>query len=112
MSKDNSGPRRYSAFVPVLLTLLVLWAMLGMRHLQLREDRDLLRERRTGLQETLRGIDQAREQLDALGAGLTRLAAGGNANAQTLIKRLEERGITLEAESNPRARTTTPGFSP
>jgi len=40
-----------------------------------------------------------REQLDALAAGVARLAERDNANAQALVKALNERGVTINPDA-------------
>jgi hypothetical protein len=105
-------PRRYSPFVPMLLTLLVLLAMLGVRNLQLLGDRDRLREQRAELVEARRQTDQAKQQLEAIGTGLARLAARGNVNAQEMIQRLARRGIVLEPEDEASRKLGAEGDEP
>lgn len=92
----NAAPVR-SAFVPLLLGLTALVAVLGHQAWQLDQDRRQLQAAHDGTAPRIEAANQLRRSLDLLAADTQRLADGGNAPARVLVEELRRRGITINA---------------
>lgn len=91
-----AAPAR-SAFVPLLLGLLALLAVLGHQAWQLDQDRRQLQAVHDGATPRVEAATQLRRSLDLLAADTQRLADSGNAPARVLVEELRRRGVTINA---------------
>lgn len=90
-----------SAFVPLLLGLTALVAVLGHQGWQLDQERRQLQAAVDGTAPRIEAANQVRRSLDLLAADTQRLAEGGNAPARVLVEELRRRGITINAAATP-----------
>jgi hypothetical protein len=84
-----------SAFLPLLLGLLALVAVLGHQAWQLDQDRRQLQAAHDGTAPRIEAATRLRRSLDLLAADTQRLADSGNAPARVLVEELRRRGITI-----------------
>lgn len=97
-----------SPFVPQLLGLTALLAVLAHQAWQLdTERRQLLAARDAGAPQ-LAAAAQVRRTLDLLAADTQRLADTGNAPARALVDELRRRGITIQATAATPGTATAP----
>ena len=106
------GPRPYSAFVPVLLFGLAVWAVLGWQAWVLASERNALGANHTSQQQTVDNAGKLRASLDSLAADTQRLAEAGNPNAALLVTELKKRGITINAQLPAPAPAVPPATKP
>ena len=95
---DQPNPEAsYSAFLPILLVILVLLAIVGTQVYERLGQRatlgTLIADQQTPLEESRR----MREQFQGLVSGVSQLAAQGNANAQRIQADLQRVGVNVGA---------------
>jgi hypothetical protein len=92
-----------SAFVPLLLGLTALLAVLGHQAWQLEQERRQLQAAQDGTAPRIEAATQLRRSLDLLAADTQGLADGGNAPARVLVEELRRRGITINTAAGTAA---------
>lgn len=94
---NDPNPRSYGLALGLLSVAFVLW--FGFQTVQLVAERRSLASLAEGQEPIYANAQKMREQLDALAAGVARLAARDNANAAALVKALNERGVTINPDA-------------
>jgi predicted RND superfamily exporter protein len=93
MREDTAErPVDYRLLLPVLLTALALFLLVGLQTVQLVRDHSALLEFRTSQQANVDAGEKLRQQLQAL-AGQT--AEGGDAAAKDVVEEMRKQGFTL-----------------
>jgi CHASE1-domain containing sensor protein len=87
----------YSAFVPLLLVIVLLLGMLGAQLNERVQQRELLQQLISNQSEPLAETRRVREQFQSLVSGTSRLAAAGNVEALRIQAELERVGIRFDA---------------
>ncbi len=99
--RDVDTMATMSAFVPVLILGLVMAAWFGFQALQLRAERDAMRDLMTSQDKQVQESKKLRDSLDAIARGTAQLAEAGNASARLVVEELKKRGVTIN--QNPPA---------
>ncbi len=89
-------PRSYGLALGLLGSAFVLW--FAFQTVQLMAERRNLATLAAGQEPIYANAQKMRDQLDALAAGVARLAERDNANAVALVKALNERGVTINPD--------------
>lgn len=97
-------PRRCRPFVPLLLLAVGFFCWTGFQTLQLAEAHSALKVLLAGQQVPVTQAYKLRASLDRIAAATARLAANGDADAQSIVKALKQRGVTIK----PGAASTPP----
>lgn len=92
---------------PVSLTAFVVFIMLAFQTSQLLRERDGLYAAKTQQDKPLQDSQKVQAQLDALATGTKKLADHGNKNAQAIIEKMKQAGITVNAPQ-PAAKAAVP----
>ena len=87
----------YSSFLPVLLVILVLLAIVGTQVYERLGQRETLSTLVADQQEPLEESRRMRDQFEGLVSGVSRLAAQDNANAQRIQADLQRVGVNVGA---------------
>lgn len=95
---------------PLSLTTFVVFLMLAFQTSQLLRDRDTLHFNKSMQEKPLQDVQKVQAQLDALAVGTRKLADHGNKNAQTIINRLKEMGITVNSTPKAPAKAAAPAI--
>lgn len=95
MNEHDRSP--YGLPLTLLSGAFVLW--FGFQTVQLIVERRSLAALATSQEPTYANAQKMRDQLDALAAGVARLAARDNANATALVNALNERGISINPDA-------------
>ena len=90
-----AAPSTMSAFLPVLILGLALFAWFAFQASQLHAERDAMRDVVSGQEKSVQESKKLRDSLDAIARGTAQLADGGNANARLIVDELKKRGITI-----------------
>lgn len=90
-------PRQYTLFVPALLLALALVLWLGFQAVQQFGERQQLARADAALAPQEQSATKLRNSLEAIATATARLAAGGNANARSVVDDLRKRGVTINA---------------
>jgi hypothetical protein len=86
---------RQAGGIALVLTVISVFLMVTFDTIGLVEERRSLSERR-GLQDNpLREAAKLQRQFEAIGAGLTELAAAGDSNAKTVVDEMRREGVIL-----------------
>jgi uncharacterized BrkB/YihY/UPF0761 family membrane protein len=95
----NSPEQRsaYSAFVPLLLVIVLLLGMFGAQLYERVQQREILQQLLSNQSEPLEETRRVREQFQSLVSGTSRLAAAGNVEALRIQAELERVGIRFNA---------------
>lgn len=99
---ETQGGR--SAFVPLLLGLLVLLLWTGFQTVELLGERRALRDAHAAQDAPLEQAQKIRAATDSLASKTQTLADSGNPDARIVITNLKQRGVTV----NPTAKTLAP----
>lgn len=102
---DKPGIR---LFIPVLLLAASWVTWTAFQTAQMIQERNNLETVLKNQEQTVGNAQKLRAQLDAIAAGVKRLADSGNANARRVIEELARQGITV----NPQAATGQASGSP
>ncbi len=98
----ESGEKRYSVFLPILLPLL---AILLFAATQLRSSwaaSGTLKAQQISQTESFEQAKKVRQQLRDLATELQQLADSGNSNAAQIVQKLQQRGVTVNpSATNP-----------
>jgi uncharacterized protein HemX len=105
---EAAGTSGRHAFVPLLLALAALLSWMGFQAWQLTQERQQLQAVQANQAPALVRAAQLRQRLDLLAADTQRLADTGNANAQQLVDRLREHGVTIQPAAAAPTVPTTP----
>ena len=105
ITDDEGDSSMVSAFIPVFILALVLAAWFGFQAMQLRLERDAMRDVMSTQDKQMADSKKLRDSLDAIARGTAQLANAGNANARLVVDELKRRGVTI----SPDAPTTGPG---
>lgn len=99
---------------PVSLTAFVVFIMLAFQTSQLLRERDLLLTARSQQDKPLEEAQKVQVQLDALAVGTKKLATDGNKNAQLIVDKLKQLGVTIGAPKSeaPSLEATAPKTMP
>ncbi len=95
----NSPEQRsaYSAFVPLLLVIVLLLGMFAAELYERVQQRQILQQLLSNQSEPLEETRRVREQFQSLVSGTSRLAAAGNVEALRIQGELERVGIRFNA---------------
>ena len=94
---NDHDPRPSGLSLALLGVAFVLW--FAFQTVQLVAERRSLTTLAADQEPIHANAQKMREQLDALAAGVARLAERDNANAQALVKALNERGVTINPDA-------------
>ena len=94
---DNTTdhPLDHSLLLPVLLTALALFLLVGLQTVQLIRNHNELAAFRTAQQPTVEAGEKLRQQLQALAGQTAELANGGDAAAKDVVEQMRKQGYTL-----------------
>lgn len=106
--RTTTRPDELSAFLPIAILALVMAAWFGFQAVQLRIERDAMRELLTSQEKPLAEAKKMRDALDAIARATARLADGGNANARLVVDELKRRGVTISQDAIPPTGVATP----
>ena len=81
--------------IPVSLTAFVLFLVLAFQVTQIMRDHTVLSNTKTEQQKPLDQATKVQSQLEALALGTKKLAQGGDKNAQAIVAKLEQAGISI-----------------
>jgi hypothetical protein len=96
MREDTAErPVDYRLLLPVLLTALALFLLVGLQTVQLVRDHSALLEFRTSQQANVDAGEKLRQQLQALAGQTAELANGGDAAAKDVVEEMRKQGFTL-----------------
>ncbi len=84
-----------SPFFPLLILGVVLLAWFGFQAVQLRIERDAMRDLIANQEKQVQDSKKLRDSLEAIARGTAQLADGGNANARLILDELKKRGVTI-----------------
>ena len=94
--------------LPVSLLGFVLFIMLAFQASQILRERDALHEAKTQQDKPVEESQKVQAQLDALAVGTKKLADQGDKNAQTIIDRMKQIGITVSTKGSGSPAGTMP----
>ncbi len=94
-SELSDEPDTLSAFLPLMILGLVLLVWFGFQAVQLRAERDIIRDALTTQDKQIEDSRKLRDSFFAIAHGAEVLADGGNANARLVVDGLKKRGITV-----------------
>ncbi len=97
----DDAPAGPTAFIPLLVLSVVLVAWFAFQAVQLRVERDAMRELMTTQDKQVQDSQKLRDSLDAIARGTAALADGGNANAKLIVDELKRRGVTIAPNAAP-----------
>ena len=96
MPEDTAErPIDHRLLLPVLLTALALFLLVGLQTVQLVRDHSALLEFRTSQQANVDAGEKLRQQLQALAGQTAELANGGDAAAKDVVEEMRKQGFTL-----------------
>ncbi len=88
-------------FVPLIILALTLLAWFAFQVVQLRTERDAMRDAIAKQDKPLEDSKKLRTSLESLARGTQQLADGGNPNARLIVDELKKRGITINPTQAP-----------
>jgi len=104
-NRDTTVSAAQVLFAVAFLSL-VLFSTLAFQTSQVLRDRDTLAQAKTQQDKPLEESRKVQAQVTALALGTKKLADGGDKDAATIIKRMEQAGVTVGG--NPPAAAGTP----
>jgi hypothetical protein len=106
MASKESKVTAGQLIFPVSLIAFVVFIMLAFQTSQLLRERDALHAAKTQQDKPLVDSQKVQAQLDALALGTKKLADQGNKDAQAIIDRMKQAGITVNGAQG--AKTAAP----
>ncbi len=94
--------------LPLSLLAFVVFVFLAFQTSQILRDRDAMHEARGRQDKPLEDAQRVQAQLDALALGTLKLSQQGNKDAKTIIDRMKQLGITVNANAPVGGATSTP----
>jgi len=96
MPEDTAErPIDHRLLLPVLLTALALFLLVGLQTVQLVREHSALLAFRTSQQANVDAGEKLRQQLQALAGQTAELANGGDAAAKDVVEQMRKQGFTL-----------------
>lgn len=98
-SSVTSDADTTGAFLPLIILALTMLAWFGFQVVQLRVERDAMREALAKQDKPLEDSRKLRGALDSLARGTQQLADNGNPNARLVVDELKKRGVTFNTNA-------------
>ncbi len=99
MSESQTSERPLSVFVPLAVGLLAMLIWAGFQTIQMVRERGNMKQVYANQEAPLQAAYKVRKQIDAIAAGMLKLANQGNDNAKMIIKALASRGISIDPDT-------------